>query len=53
MTKKINEEANIDVKDDSEDLILDTIDNTPDKPVHIAKLLKWRKQGLSYAEMAA
>ena len=37
----------------TEELTHGTIDDFPDKPVPIEKLLKWRKQGLSYDEIGS
>ena len=50
MVKK-TEEPTVEAIDNTEKLTLDTVDDLPDKPVPVEKLLKWRKQGLSYAEI--
>ena len=50
MVKK-TEEPTVEAIDYTEELSLDTVDDSPDKPVPVEKLLKWRKQGLSYAEI--
>jgi predicted DNA-binding protein YlxM (UPF0122 family) len=50
MVKK-TEEPTVEAIDYTEELSLDTVDDLPDKPVPVEKLLKWRKQGLSYAEI--
>ena len=50
MVKK-TEEPTVEAIDYTEELSLDTVDDSPDKPVPVEKLLKWRKQGLSYSEI--
>jgi hypothetical protein len=50
MAKK-KAESTVDAIDYTEELSLDRVDDLPDKPVPIEKLLKWRKQGLSYEEI--
>jgi transposase len=50
MVKK-TEEPTVDAIDYTEKLSLDTVDDSPDIKVPVEKLLKWRKQGLSYSEI--
>jgi len=50
MVKK-TEEPTVEAIDNTEKLTLDTVDDSPDIPVPVEKLLKWRKQGLSYSEI--
>ena len=52
MVKK-TEEPTVGAIENTEELTLDTVDDFPDKPVPIEKLLKWRKQGLSYDEIGS
>ena len=52
MVKK-TEKPTVEAIENTEELILDTVDDFPDKPVPIEKLLKWRKQGLSYDEIGS
>ncbi len=48
--KKVEESISLDVMEDRSEMTLDTVDDLS-KPIAIEKLLKWRKQGLSYAEI--
>jgi hypothetical protein len=50
MVKK-TEKPTVEAIENTEELTLGTVDDFPDKPVPIEKLLKWRKQGLSYDEI--
>jgi hypothetical protein len=50
MVKKA-EKPTVEAIENTEELTLDTVDDFPDKPVSVEKLLKWRKQGLSYDEI--
>ena len=52
MVKK-TEKPTVEAIENTEELTLDTVDDFPDKPVPIEKLLKWRKQGLSYDEIGS
>ena len=52
MVKKA-EKPTVEAIENTEELTLDTVDDFPDKPVPIEKLLKWRKQGLSYDEIGS
>ena len=49
--KKAEEQSSLDAKKDRNEMALDMVDDLSDKSIPIEKLLKWRKQGLSYAEI--
>jgi hypothetical protein len=51
--KKVEESISLDVIEDRSEMTLDTVDDFSDKPVPVEKLLKWRKQGLSYDEIGS